>query len=368
MDNTVWMALAFAGCPAMIGLLNLLCIRSAQGRVPDRARVSILIAARDAEAEIEACIAHAVGQIGIAVEVLVMDQGSRDRTAARVAAIAARESRVRLLTCPPPPPGWTATAHARARLAEAALGTHLLFIEAGVRLEPHAAAALAGQAARLRAGMVTGVPRQRMLSAGEAVMGPMNNLLRMVWLPGGGRALTQLPALAAACGQMMLFSRTAYDRVGGHDAVRAAPRDGLALARRMRAARLRTDMVDAAGLASCRPHRGLAESWAALSRSGRDRMVAPVGVPLRATALGLAHLLPLALLPPGPAVLALLLMVALRIGIAARAREAWWTVPLHPLAMCVAMAAEWAALMRLARQRGSTWKDRAHPAPGLAAP
>ncbi|HYF07499.1 MAG TPA: glycosyltransferase [Acetobacteraceae bacterium] len=364
MTTHAWIALALASYPAMIGLLNLFLLRAPRGRVPDRALVSILIPARDEEANIEACIRHAVGQIGVAVEVVVMDDGSRDRTAEIVAAIAAEEPRVRLASCPPLPPGWTGKVHACARLAEAARGTHLLFVDADVRLHPHAAAAMVGQAARSRAGMVTGVPRQVIRSPGEAVTVPMINLLLTGYLPGGGRAFTRHPALAAACGQLMLVERGAYEAAGGHEAVRGTLHDGLALARRMRAMGKRTEVVDGADLATCRMYRGFREAWAGFLKNAREGMATPLGLPVWTVLLAGAHLWPFALLPAADAVLALALMLALRAAVTAKAREPWWTVPLHPIAVLVALAIQWTALTRSALGRQAAWKGRAYSPAG----
>lgn len=368
MNDFAWIALALASYPAMTGLINLLLVRAPQGRVPDGALVSILIPARDEEANIATCVAHAVGQIGVAVEVLVMDDGSRDRTAEIVAGIAAKEPRVRLLTCPPLPPGWTGKVHACARLAEAAKGTHLLFIDADVRLDPHAAAAMAGQAARIDAGMVTGVPRQRIGSLGEALTVPMINLLLMGYLPGGGRAFTRRAAFAAACGQLMLVTRAAYDRAGGHEAIRGVLHDGLALARRMREAGDGTEVVDAANLATCRMYRGFAQSWAGFAKNAREGMATPMGLPVWTVLLAGAHLWPFALLPAANAILALALMFALRTAVTIKAREPWWTVPLHPFAVLVALAIQWTALVGSALGWQASWKGRAYSATGAAGP
>jgi hypothetical protein len=361
-------ALGLASYPATIGLTNMLLVRAPQGRVPDRALVSILIPARDEEANIADCVAHAIGQIGVAVEVVVMDDGSRDRTAEIVAGIAATEPRVRLVTCPALPPGWTGKVHACARLAEAARGTHLLFLDADVRLHPHAAAAMAGQAARSGAGMVTGVPRQVIGSLGEALTVPMINMLLLGYLPGGGRAFTRHPALAAACGQLMLMTRDAYDRAGGHEAVRGVLHDGLALARRMRSQGIGTEVVDGAGLATCRMYRGFRESWAGFVKNAREGMATPLGLPVWTALLAGAHLWPFFLWPAADAVQALALMVALRIAITLKAREPWWTVPLHPFAVTIALAIQWTALVRSALGRQASWKGRAYSATGAAGP
>jgi hypothetical protein len=361
-----WIALALAGFPAMVGLANLAMPFRAEGRPPDGTLVSILVPARDEEANIAACVEAALASAGTAVEVVVMDDASRDGTAEIVRAIAARDPRVRLESAPPLPPGWTGKVHACARLAEAARGTHLLFIDADVRLAPGAAAAMAGHAARKGVAMVTGVPRQVIGSLGEALTVPMIDYLLLCYLPGGGRAFTRRPELAAACGQLLLVEREAYRAAGGHEALRGIMHDGLALARRMRAQGLATEVVDGAPLASCRMYRGFADAWPGFLKNAHEGMATPIGLPIWTALLAGAHLWPWALLPAPAAVLALLLTLALRAAVTLRAREPWWTVPLHPATVAVALAIQWTALTRRALGLSAGWKGRAYPAGGAA--
>ena len=193
-----WICLLLATFPATMAVANLFLVRRAQGAPAPGALVSILIPARNEAANIAACLDAALAATGVAVEVVVMDDGSTDRTAEIVRAYAARDARVRLENAPPLPPGWTGKVHACARLAEAARGTHLLFIDADVRLAADAPARMAGHAAASGAGMVTGVPRQVIGSLGEALTVPMINFLLFCYLPGGGRAFTRRPEMAAA--------------------------------------------------------------------------------------------------------------------------------------------------------------------------
>lgn len=361
MDHLLDLALVLAGVPAMIGMANLLLVIAPQGRVPDKALVSILIRARNAEADIEACIAHALGQIGVAVEVIALDDGSLDHTGELLGALAAREPRIRVLAAAPPPPGWRRRAFACALLSRAARGTHLLFLDAAVRLDPHAAAALAGQAARLDAAMVSGIPRRHIRSLGAALALPMRNLLAIGYRLGGGRAFSRLPLLAAVSDEVMLVTRTGYERAGGHAAVCNTRREADALARRMRGAGLRTDTVDAAGLASSRPGCGLREAWDVLAGARRAPLPA-------AWLVAGAHLLPVALLPSPRAALALALMAALRIGVAIRTRETCWAVPLHPAALLLLVAAQILALGRAMLAAGTPRQRQEGPVAGMAGP
>jgi cellulose synthase/poly-beta-1,6-N-acetylglucosamine synthase-like glycosyltransferase len=365
MSTLAWITLFLALTPLGFGVVNLLMQARARGTPPDGTLVSILIPARDEEANIAACLEAALASSGVAVEVVVMDDGSRDRTAEIVRAIAARDPRVRLETCPPLPSGWTGKVHACQRLADAARGTHLLFLDADVRLAPGAAAAMAGHAATQDIALVTGVPRQEMRTLGELLTVPAINLLMLGYLPGAGRAFTKHPALAAACGQLMLIERRAYDAAGGHAAVRALLHDGIAIARRLREAGFRTEVVHGAPLATCRMYRGFAESWRGFVKNAHEGMATPVGLPVWTTLLLGAHVLPWILLPLIEALVAVLITMGVRAAITARVRETWWTLFMHPATVVVAVAIQWASLVRRLRGKKPAWKGRDYqPASG----
>jgi hypothetical protein len=355
-----WIALALAMFPAMMGVVNLFLVRPPRGTPPDATLVSILIPARNEAANIASCLDAALASRGVAVEVVVMDDGSTDETAAIVGAYAARDPRVRLETAPPLPAGWTGKVHACARLAEAARGTHFLFIDADVRLAPEAAASMAGHAARTGTALVTGVPKQLIGSLGEALTVPMINFLLFCYLPGGGRSFTRHPGMAAACGQLLLVEREGYFAAGGHEGVKGVMHDALALARRMREHGLATEIVEGAGLATCRMYTDFAQSWAGFIKNAREGMATPVGLPIWTVMLAGAHLWPFFFLPRSAALLALALGFALRAAVTLRVREPWWTIPLHPLTVAMALAIQWAALVRGLLGKPAGWKGRAY--------
>jgi len=355
-------ALALSLLPIIFGAINLRRMPRLRGVPAPGTCVSILIPARNEAGNIAACLDAALASTGCAVEVVVMDDGSTDATAAIVQSYAARDVRVRLVQAPSLPPGWTGKVHACARLAEAATGTHLLFIDADVRLAPHAAAAMAAHAATHKIAMVSGVPRQIIRSIGEGLTVPFINFLLICYLPFGGRAAQRKASLAAACGQLILVERRAYEAIGGHTAIRGVLHDGIALARRFRDLGHDTEIVDGMPLATCRMYDNFGHAWDGFIKNAREGMATPVGLPIWTVLLAGAHLWPWALLPNGEAVLTILLMFALRAAVTWRTGEPWWTVPLHPLTVLVALAIQWTALVRSALGLKAGWKGRAYAA------
>ncbi len=355
-------ALALALMPIIFGTINLARMPRLRGTPPGGTRVSILVPARNEAGNIAGCLDAALASTGCEVEVVVMDDGSTDATAAIVQSYAARDPRVRLVQAPSLPPGWTGKVHACARLAEAATGTHLLFIDADVRLAPHAAAAMAAHSATKTISMVSGVPRQIIRSIGEGLTVPFINFLLICYLPFGGRAAQRKASLAAACGQLILVERRAYEAIGGHTAIKGVLHDGIALARRFREKGYDTEIVDGTPLATCRMYDNFGHAWGGFIKNAREGMATPVGLPIWTVLLAGAHLWPWALLPEGEAMLTLLLMFALRAAVTWRTGEPWWTVPLHPLTVLVALAIQWTALVRSALGLKAGWKGRAYAA------
>jgi glycosyltransferase involved in cell wall biosynthesis len=360
------LALALALLPISFGIINLVRMRRLHGTPPAGTLVSILIPARNEAANIQACLEAALASHGCAVEVVVMDDGSTDGTAGLVQAMAARDGRVRLVEAPHLPPGWTGKVHACARLAEQARGTHLLFIDADVRLAPHAASAMAAHSADHKIAMVSGVPKQIIRSLGEGLTVPFINFLLISYLPYGGRAARRLPSLAAACGQLIMVERTAYEAIGGHASIKGVLHDGIALARLFRERGHDTEIVDGAPLATCRMYENFSHAWGGFIKNAREGMATPVGLPIWTVLLAGGHIWPWALLPDTEAVATILLVFALRAAVTWRNGEPWWTVPLHPLTVLVALAIQWTALVRSMLGLQAGWKGRAYPATGGA--
>lgn len=364
-------SLALAALPAGIGAVNLAVLQTPQADlVSADVLVSILIPARNEAANIGEALTAARASAGVPIEIVVMDDGSTDRTADIVREHMAADPRVRLETAPPLPPGWGGKAHACQLLAEAAKGTHLLFIDADVRLAPHAAAALLAHAQRQEVPFVSGVPRQIMRTPGELLTVPMINVLLLGYLPIPRMRATTQPALGAACGQLLLVDRAAYMAVGGHAAIRGNIHDALMLVRRFRARGHRTDLVAGADLADCRMYRTFAEAWAGFLKNAHEGMAKPVALPVWTVLFAGGHILPLILViaallglaPLWPALAALALSLGLRLAVTLKSRESLWSVPLHPLAVATALAIQWTSLLRVRRGRPASWKGRVYHA------
>jgi glycosyl transferase family 2 len=252
---------------------------------PSTTDVSVLLPVRDEAADVAGCLRTLLTQPG--VEVLVLDDGSVDDTRAIASSLG-----IRVLAGTPPPPGWLGKPHACRQLAAAARPSSdvLVFVDADVRLAPHAVAAAVDLLQRHDLDFVSPYPRQIAGTVAERLVQPLLQWSWLTLLPLRAAERSARPSLAAANGQFLAVRRAAYERAGGHQP--GAVLDDLALARALRRTGARGGIVDGTTLATCRMYDG----WAALCDGYGKSLWAAFGGPAGAAGvlagLGLAYVVP----------------------------------------------------------------------------
>ena len=238
-------------------------LRSAPA-VTDGPLLSVVIPARN-ESRTIATVLESVRQSRYsALEIIVVNDRSTDDTAARVAAIAALDPRVRLIEGEPLPDGWFGKPWACVQGARAAHGEILVFTDADTRHAPDLLPHAVGGLRREHADLLTISPRQRCETFWERVVMPQ------IWFLLGVRYHPRAVNNARrardviANGQFIMVGRDAYERVGTHAAVRGEVAEDLALAQAFFAAGLRSWFAFAESLMETRmyeslPH--LVEGW-----------------------------------------------------------------------------------------------------------
>jgi len=364
-----WIALVLAALPAAMVAKNLRAYRPAPEAPEAPAGVSILIPARDEEAAIEGAVLCALASGGDEIEVVVLDDHSTDRTVAIVAALAAKDPRVRLESAPPLPPGWNGKQHACAVLASRARHDVFLFVDADVRLAPTASGRIAAFLARSGAGLVSGVPREETGTILEKLVIPLIHVTLLGYLPMGRMRASTDPAYGAGCGQLFAARRDAYERSTGHAALRGSRHDGVNLPRAFRRAGFATDLFDVTDLATCRMYRSAGEVWRGFAKNATEGMASWAGiVPWTVLLLG-GHVLPIALLGAGLAgrlsqgatalaALATAMSFAARAACAARFRASALGVVFHPVGVAVLVAIQWWARLQATAGLTTAWKGR----------
>lgn len=240
-----------------IFLSNLLLVHRARRHVPSGASpfVSVLVPARDEEDNVGACVRSLLAQDYPRFEVLVLEDESADATPVVLAEIAAAHPELRVLAGAPPPAGTAGKNWACSQLAREAAGEVLFFTDADTVHDRRTVRALVDALVGEDADLLTGFPRQRVVTWTERLLVPFFSWASLSFTPLWLAYRMRVPALTVACGQVMLFRRRAYEAVGGHGALGATLVDDLTLARRIRASGHRWRVVSVADLVSSRMYR-----------------------------------------------------------------------------------------------------------------
>ena len=358
-----WIVLGLAIGPAALSLLNLWLYRTPEP-ARNRPSVSVLIPARNEEANIGSAVAAVLASEGVELDLVVLDDASTDRTPAILRAVT--DSRLRVASAPSLPPGWSGKQHACAVLAKLARHELMVFVDADVRLAPDALLRMAGFMERHpQMGLASGFPRQITLTWSEQLLLPLIHFLLLGFLPIAAAQVLAAPALGAGCGQLFIARRVSYERAGGHGAIRTSLHDGIKLPRAFRRAGILTGLFDAGSFATCRMYTDAGQVWEGLTKNATEGMAKPAGLPVWTVILGGGQVLPapmLALAPSWQTAVALGCGVGLRLALAARFRQPWISAVLHPLGVLALLVVQWASLIRAARGRPATWRGRAYPA------
>jgi glycosyltransferase involved in cell wall biosynthesis len=194
--------------------------------------VSVVVPARDEAATLPVLLPSLTDAIDAGVEVVVVDDHSTDATGA-----IARAAGVRVVDAPDLPDGWAGKPHACALGAAAATGSTLVFLDADTRLEPDGLARIVAEQ-RAVGGLLSVQPFHEV----ERVSDRWASIFNIVGVMGVGCATAPpRPRVAGAFGPCVVTSRTDYETVGGHAAVRGAVVEDVALAERYRSAGLPVD-------------------------------------------------------------------------------------------------------------------------------
>jgi glycosyltransferase involved in cell wall biosynthesis len=196
----------------------------------ERPAVSVIVPARNEEACLGTCLQSLVTQTGVRFEIIVVDDGSTDRTRE----IAASFPGVRVVNAGTLPEGWSGKNNAMAGGARQARGEWLLFTDADTVHLPGSLAGSLREAQERGAALLSYSPRQDVHGFWEkAVMPVIFAELAMVYRPS--QVNDPASQVAAANGQYLLISREAYDAVGGHAKIAGTLLEDVALARAVKA-------------------------------------------------------------------------------------------------------------------------------------
>ena len=251
-------------------LLNLRALRKPRSDIELPAPaplISILVPARNEEANIGVCLESLRQQDYPNFEILVLDDSSADGTADIVARIASEDSRVRLLRGQPLPPGWAGKTFACHQLAQEARGSWLLFTDADTVHAPAMLRRVLGVALISRAALISGFPYQRTTSIWQKTAMPiLFYFMLLCWMPFWWLQRSRCTMPSVAIGQFLFFSAEEYRSIGGHEAVKSRIVEDVWLGIEVSRHKYRQLTLDLSSLVSCQMYREFGSMWDGITR------------------------------------------------------------------------------------------------------
>lgn len=305
-------------------------------------RVSVLIPARNEEKNIATCLDHLLAQDYDSFEIIVLDDQSDDRTAAIVSGYARDHAHVILINGQTLPAGWTGKNWACQQLAQVAGGDIIIFTDADTEHGPAAIRNSLGWMQKYQVDMLSAFPQQITKTFSEKLIVPVIDFFVYGLLPLWTTYFIKSAAFAAANGQWIVFKKTVYEQIGGHQSVKNEIVEDVELNRLAKRQGFKTMTLAGTKAVFCRMYHSAAEVWHGFSKNFYGLTGHQVSIFfLIELALLSCCVLPYVLWPfyPQSALLSIILLLnmVIRAVLAVRFKHPLFiSVLLHPLAILYA--------------------------------
>lgn len=354
-----------------LSLTNIIWLRSSGYRSvsTDRGKVSVLIPARNEEANIRRCLDSLLDQSYTNYEIIVLDDCSKDRTWQIITEYARlHRGRLQAVRGAPLPEGWCGKTHAMQLLSQYAEGDYLLFTDADT---VHSRESLAWAVTNINehnADFLSGYVQQELQSFGEALIVPTTYIMSTVVMPFCLIPRVNSSMLTMAVGQMVMFRREVFEAIGGYSSVAEQISEDVFVARAVKKAGYRTVFLDLREQVTCRMYEGYRNSYDGVGKNIYDFFKnQPAFFASVASVLVAFIVLPLALvaieIQTGSPLLRLSLFSVLCFSLAwsltlyDRGLK-WWVPLLYPLTFMHLLYMAWRSFGRAASNAGVVWKGR----------
>ena len=355
----------------VMSLANILWLRSSGHRAcsADGGKISVLIPARNEEANIRRCLDSLLDQSYSNYEIIVLDDCSRDRTWQILREYAIRHPRrLQAVRGAPLPQGWCGKTHAMQVLSRYASGDYLVFTDADTIHSPQSLAWAVTNIKKHGADFLSGYVQQDLQSFGEALIVPTTYIMSAILMPFWLVPRTNSCMLTMAVGQMVMFRSDVFRAIGGYASVAEQISEDVFIARAVKKAGYRTVFLDLRENVSCRMYEGYRNSFDGIGKNIYDFFKnQPALFASVASILVGFVVLPLVLIPiemnTGNPLLrlsvfsALTFVVAWSLTLYDRGLK-WWVPLLYPLTFLHLLYMAWKCFGRAAANVGIVWKGR----------
>jgi chlorobactene glucosyltransferase len=246
---------------------------------PGSPKISVIVPARNEEANIVRCLRHLLVQNYPDYEIIVVNDRSSDRTSALIAEtvqgakISVKEVRIREL-----PPGWTGKNHAMFIGAKAADSHWLLFTDADTTHKAWSLQTAMAITLERKIDFLTLAPETESRSFWEKTVQPLAVGSLALWF-NAVRVNDPDSPFTLANGQYILIRREAYEKIGGSESVKDEVIEDVELAKKMKSAGFCVRFLNGTALYSTRMYsslRAIKTGWTRIFTYLFDKKITPI--------------------------------------------------------------------------------------------
>ena len=376
LDNILTLLLLAAFACVVFFAANALLNRNALHRLAagDSRRqplVSALIPCRNEQEHIAACIDSFLEQKYSDLEILILDDHSKDDSANILSRYANDRDNVTVIQGMPLPEGWTGKNWACHQLYEAAKGEVLLYCDADTQIDRDLVGDAVAELENRALGFVTIFPQRNSTNLFDRWVWSFTSWVIASWIPLWLAYQTRIGMLAVGFGQFLMLRRNVYESIGGYEALRGNSLDDFEIARRVQASAIDWRVYSGVGRLTTASYRSTKDAV-----EGYGKSIFPVlgsnGLTLVVAWLLLANVtwtpvlvlilesLRLITITTDQLQLASLCVMAILISWAAAAvklKISTLTIVLYPIAITAVLYVAVASYLGI-RRGTMTWKDR----------
>lgn len=338
----------------------------------ERPLISILIPARNEEDNIKRCINSLLKQDYDNLEILVLDDGSIDRTAEIVSELTKKDARIRLYYGKPLARGWLGKSYACQQLAGRAEGQYLLFVDADTLHFPTSVSSAIACLLKYKVDALSVFAKQIMVTLPERMVIPFGNFMIMGFMPLALIRRSRRALFCTAIGQFMLFKKDIYKAIGGHESVKGKILEDVIISKQVKRCGYKFMIFDGRSNLYCRMYHNFSEVVSGYSKvlfSAFDYSIMMMSTAL--VVITAIYLMPFVMLPLSVIfdwqqiyvnilVLQIIFILITRIMLSIRYRMKAIDILLYPLSVIYLLSMAINSVLQYRFNIGVCWKGRTY--------
>ncbi len=229
--------------------------------------VSVLVPARNEEKNIRKCVMSLLQSDYSKMEIIVLDDNSKDRTYEIMKKLAALDDRLRIIKGKKLPSGWTGKNWSCHQLAQVAKGDWFLFTDADTLHQPQSISVALASAEKAKADFLTLIPGLVAKTWSEKLFMPIIHFAFLVLVPFKLINYSKDARISLGIGPFLLVERNLYFSCGGHESVKEKIVEDMALAKRVKEKEGKISVIDGTRIMNVRFYTSFKDVWKGFSKN-----------------------------------------------------------------------------------------------------